>query len=108
MEVDFTDLLTHYQIYGDWERVADKLGDREGIAYLKKYVENWVNDEYLPEEYAFKFKPTKAESKSKEILAFTEKLKSSMSGEDVHNLVYSIAKECDIGTSALFKALYWS
>ncbi|MFH0896451.1 MAG: lysine--tRNA ligase [Candidatus Bathyarchaeota archaeon] len=106
--VDFADLLTYYQIYGDWERLADKLGDREGIAYLKKYVENWIKEEYLPEEYVFRFKPTKAESMYAEILAFSEKLNPSMSGEDVHNLVYFVAKEYSVGTSALFKALYQS
>ncbi len=107
--VDFTDLLTHYQIYSNWEKVADRLGDREGIWYLKKYVEKWIEEEYLPEEYVFRFKPTKAESVNKEIiLEFAEKLKPSMSGEEVHNLVYSVAKERKIFTTELFKALYLS
>lgn len=106
--VDFTDLLTHYQIYGDWERVADGLGDREGVAYLEKYVKNWIEEEYLPEEYVFRFKPAKAEGASAETLAFAEKLDPSMKAEDIHNLVYSIAKECGVKTSALFKALYLS
>jgi len=106
--VDFTDLLTHYQIYGDWERVADRVGDREGVAYLKRYVENWVEEEYLPEEYVFRFKPTRVEGMSEEILAFAERLDQFMGGEDVHNLVYSVAKERGLKVSAFFRALYLS
>lgn len=113
--VDFTDLLTHYQIYGDWERVAEKLGDREGVAYLKKYVENWIEEKYLPEEYVFKFKPAKAEElkgeaqeMKEETVRFAEKLEISMKEGDVHNLVYTIAKDCDVNASTFFKALYLS
>ncbi len=106
--VDFADLLTYYQIYGDWDKVVEKLGDREGITYLKKYVENWIAKEYLPEEYVFKFKPAKIEGANREVLAFAQALNPSMSGGDVHNLVYSVAKECSVNVSALFKALYAS
>ena len=106
--VDFTDLLTIYQIYGDWEKVADKVDDREGVAYLRKYVENWVEQEYLPEEYVFRLKPSKTEGISREVLAFAERLNPSMSGEDVHNLVYAVAKENGVNTAAFFRALYMS
>lgn len=106
--VDFTDLLTHYQICGDWEKVVERIGDREGVAYLKKYVENWIEKEYLPEEYVFRFKPTRTEDLGREILAFGQELNPSMSGEDVHNLVYSIAKKHGVNVAAFFKALYLS
>lgn len=106
--VDFTDLLTHYQIYDDWETVADRVGDQEGVMYLKKFVKNWIEQEYLPEEYVFAYKPTKAESMHAEILHFSEKLDPSMKERDVHNLVYSVAKKCDVNVSAFFKSLYSS
>jgi lysyl-tRNA synthetase class I len=41
-----------------------------------------------------------------EIVSFTEKLSSSMSAENIHNLVYTIAKEAGVSTSDLFKAIY--
>ncbi len=106
--IDFADLLINYQICGDWEKVVERLGDQEGVEYLKKYVENWIAEEYLPEEYVFKFKPCRAEGADGELLAFAEKLDLAMKGEDVHNLVYSVAKECGLNTSTLFKELYCS
>jgi len=107
-KVDFADLITYYQIYGDWEKVADRLEDREGIAYLKGYVENWIKEGYLPEEYVFKFQPTRVSDSSGELRAFAESLNSAMNGIDVHNLVYSIAQKFQLNTSDLFKKLYCS
>jgi len=106
--VDFADLLTYYQIYGDWEKVRDRIGDEKGIAYLEKYVENWIKEEYLSEEYVFRFKPTRVKDLGEEVLAFAQELNPSMSGENVHNLVYSVANKCDVNVSAFFKALYTS
>ena len=105
---DFTDLLINYQIYEDWARIAEKLGDMEGAMYLEKYVKKWIEDEYLPSEYVFRFKPTKAEELNAEILKFAERLEPSMSANDVHDLVYSVSKECGLNIASLFKTLYLS
>lgn len=103
---DFSEVLIYYQIYNDWNIVAEKLGDKEGIDYLKKYVENWIRHEFLPEKLVFKFKPTKIDHVNDEISVFANKLDESMNAEDIHKLVYSIAKEKRIKTSRFFKTLY--
>ena len=106
--VDFAEALTYYQIYNDWGKVAEKLGDREGIEYLKKYIENWIKQEYLPEEYVFTYKPTRINELNKEIAIFAERLNSSMTAGDVHELVYKVAEENGVKTAKLFSALYSS
>lgn len=105
-KADFTETLTYYQIYRDWNKVAEKVRDKEGVEYLKKYVESWISQEYLPEEFVFTFKPKKIRAHNSELAAFASSLDESMSAEDVHNLVYTIAKRREIGTSSLFKAIY--
>ncbi|MDQ1281551.1 MAG: lysyl-tRNA synthetase, class [Thermoproteota archaeon] len=105
---DFAEILTQYQIFNDWSKVAERAGDKEGVEYLKKYIENWIKQEYLPEEYVFKFSPKRVDTLNAEILEFAELLEDSMTAEDVHNLVYSLAKERSIKTSKLFNALYLS
>jgi lysyl-tRNA synthetase class 1 len=104
--LDFSEILIYYQIYNDWNIVVEKLGDKEGVDYLKKYVENWIKDEFLPEKLVFKFQPIKIDLMNDEISVFANKLEESMNAEDIHKLVYSIAKEKRIKTSRFFKALY--
>ena len=106
--IDFTDALTHYQIYKDWDMIAEKFGDREGVKYLQKYVEKWIKEEYLPREYVFRFKPTKTKEMNTEISQIAEKLEGTMNWKDVHNLVYTISKESNVNASDLFKTLYIS
>jgi lysyl-tRNA synthetase class 1 len=107
-KVDFTEILTYYQIYNEWDKVAERTGDREGIEYLSKYVENWIKQEYLPEEFVFKFQPKKINALIEETLELAKRLKDSMNAEDIHNLVYTVAKERGVKTFKLFEALYLS
>ena len=106
--VNFTDLLIHYQIYRDWNKVIEKLGDREGIEYLGGYVENWVGQEYLPEEYVFQLKPTKIKDFNMELSDFASNITPDMTAERVHELIYEVAKKHNIKTPQLFKAIYLS
>jgi lysyl-tRNA synthetase class 1 len=107
-QVDFTDLLTLYQIYENWEQVADRVGDRKGVIYLRPYVENWINEEYLPEEYVFRFKPSKVDTMKDEIVTFAARLSDARNDKDIHNLVYSVAKERNLSVASFFKTLYRS
>jgi lysyl-tRNA synthetase class 1 len=106
--VNFTDLLIHYQIYNDWRKITERLEDREGIEYLSKYVENWIEEEYQPEEFEFSLKPEKVSRLNKELADFASKLQPDMTAEEVHELVYDVAKKWKVKTSELFKVLYAS
>ena len=106
--VDFADLVTAYQIYGDWDKVAERLGDREGVRYLAKYAENWVEQQYLPEEYVFKLGGKKTEGPQEVILDFAKRLKDSMTAQEVHDLVYAVAGEYGAEPAKLFEGLYQS
>lgn len=105
---DFADILTHYQVYRDWDEVSHKVDDKEGVEYLRRYVENWIAQGYLPEEYVFQFRPTKIDHFNEELAIFASRLNQSMKDEDIHELVYDVAKERGIKPPQLFKALYLS
>jgi lysyl-tRNA synthetase class I len=105
-QVEFIDLLTQYQIYENWDQVADRTGDREGVMYLRPYVENWVTDEYLPEDYVFRFQPNKVDTMMGEIETFATKLSDAHDDKDVHNLVYRIAQEHKVPVASFFQTLY--
>ena len=102
----FTDMLMYYQIYRDWDKVAEVVGDEEGVGYLKRYIERWVSQEYLPEEFAFTFKPERIRAYESELAILARSLDERMSAEEVHNLVYTIAKERGVDAPSLFKAIY--
>jgi lysyl-tRNA synthetase class 1 len=56
----------------------------------------------------FKYQPKRINILNEEILEFAEQLKDLMNAEDIHNLVYKVAKERGIKASKLFEALYLS
>jgi lysyl-tRNA synthetase class 1 len=105
-QVEFTDLLMQYQIYENWDQVADRVGDREGVTYLRPYVENWITEEYLPEEYVFRFQPNKIDTMKEEIVVFATRLRDARSDKDIHNLVYRVAQERNLSVASVFKTLY--
>jgi lysyl-tRNA synthetase class 1 len=102
-KVSFLDAIIYYQIYNDWEKVAEMVNDREGIGYLKQYVEEWLARNFLPDEYSFKYKPQQAEENVKR---FVEKLDEKMDALAIHNFVFEFAKENNIEPKELFKLIY--
>jgi lysyl-tRNA synthetase class 1 len=103
----FLDVLLHYQIYKDWQKVGQSLGDPDGVQYLSTYIENWVAQGYPPEEYSFTIKPTKP-ADAAGITEFANKLSSQLSDVDIHNLVFETAKALNIPPASMFKGLYLS
>jgi len=105
---DFADLVTAYQIYRDWDKVAERLGDPESVQYLRRYAENWVEQQYLPEEYVFKLGGRKVEDLGDAIVEFAECLEDSMTAQEVHDLVYAVAGDHGAEATRLFEGLYQS
>ncbi len=102
----FLDMLLNYQIYRDWNKVGEILGDKEGVAYLAPFITKWLEDDYEPERYNFTVKQGKLTDHADAVNAFASSLKEGMDELEIHNLVYSVAKEKNVGTPELFKQLY--
>ena len=105
-KASFVDMLLNYQIFRDWKKVAALVNDSSGVAYLSPYIEKWIAKGYEPERYNFSIKPGKISEHKDVVNAFNNALKQGMSELEVHNLVYSVAKENSIDPNELFKAIY--
>jgi lysyl-tRNA synthetase class 1 len=102
----FLDMLLNYQIYKYWKKVGEVLKDKEGVAYLAPYITEWLKREFEPERYNFDVKPHKISKQKNAVIRFTSALKQNMSDVDVHNLVYSVAKENEVNANELFAVIY--
>ncbi|VUT25698.1 MAG: Lysine--tRNA ligase [Candidatus Methanolliviera sp. GoM_asphalt] len=78
------------------------------------YARNWL-ERYAPESMKFELKeelPKNALSlKEKDKMGLKilgERLKSDLSGEDIHNMIYKVAEEAGLKTKNLFEAIYIS
>ncbi len=102
----FIDMLLNYQILRDWDKVAEALGDKDGVAYLSPYIERWLAKGYAPDRYDFSVKKTKIDTNRETVRKFAAELKPIMTDLEVHNLVYSAAKSADITAESLFTSIY--
>ena len=102
----FTDILLYYELYKDWKIVADKLQDKNGVERMKLYVESWVAQGFVPEEYSFSFTPSKVSSPAAR--DFVSLLTPQMPALEIHNLVFDAAKRNSVEPAALFTELYQS
>ncbi len=99
----FLDIVLYYQIYGNWQRVAEVLNDSAGIRYLAPYVSEWLAREFLPDEYNFKYKPQKP---SEDVRGLLHTLNEDMDALEIHNAVFEFAKQNNIEPKKLFKEVY--
>ena len=102
-KADIKDILVYYNIYQDWDKVGELVGDKKGVNYLKKYIEKWYEKDLIPDRYYFsvKFgKPTELARK------YVEKLDSKMNDVDIHNLVFEVAEKEGVQPKQLFKDMY--
>ncbi|MDE1856155.1 MAG: lysine--tRNA ligase [Candidatus Micrarchaeota archaeon] len=102
----FVDVLLYYQIYREWDRVAQVVGDEQGVGYLAPYIEEWVRQRLEPERYNFTIQKTKITELNDHVAGFAARLEDGMKDIDVHNLIYDFAKSKGIGSEELFKAIY--
>ncbi|MBU0586715.1 lysine--tRNA ligase [Candidatus Micrarchaeota archaeon] len=103
--VPFRDALMYHAIYNDWNKTGEMLGDAEGVEYIKPYVEEWVQQDLVPDEFNFKYMPKKAEGLAKE---FIESLADDADALAIHNAVFNFANEKGVKPAELFKEIYTS
>ncbi|VVC03854.1 Lysine--tRNA ligase [Candidatus Bilamarchaeum dharawalense] len=103
--VPFLDVLLYYQIYQDWNEVGRLTKDPEGANYLKQYVEAWIAQEFIPEEYKFKYQPN-TKPATENVTKFLASLKSGMDALAIHNGVFEFAKANAIEPKQMFAELY--
>lgn len=102
----FSDILLHYEIHNDWKKTGTELCDEKGTAYLAPYIMNWIEKKFVPDEYLFTFSPTKPNDAVSQ--KFFSSLKESMDADQIHNLVFEIAKQENVPPAELFKRIYFS
>ena len=101
----FLDVLLYYQIYNDWEKVAQLVDDPKGVDYLKAYVAEWVARDFIPEDYRFKYQPDQAIA-SELAKSFIASLDDKMDAFAIHNAIFDYAKSNDTDPKELFAQLY--
>ncbi len=102
----FIDVLLNHQLYKDWDKTAELVGDKEGVSYLFPYITKWLELKYAPEEYQFEFTPRPPNKHKEAVLVVAETLKPNMSPEEIHNLIFTTAKQLNIPPAEMFSALY--
>ncbi|MEM0453599.1 MAG: lysine--tRNA ligase [Sulfolobales archaeon] len=103
----FGELLIYYQIYRDWDTILNMTKDYVTINDLKLYVEEWIKNNLLPDEYDVQLKPSQPPESVKDlIIEFSESINESMSDIDIHNKVYELARSRGRDPSELFSGIY--
>ena len=105
-KASFVDMLLNYQIYKDWDKVAEIVNDREGVGYLSEYIERWIAMGYAPERYNFSIKSGKISKNHEVVGKFVQSLRPGMTDLEVHNLVYDTAKAQGVDANSLFASIY--
>jgi lysyl-tRNA synthetase class 1 len=103
--VPFLDVLLYYQIYGDWNEVGRLTDDPAGVIYLKPYVEAWIAQEFIPEEYKFKYQPM-AKQPTANVTRFLAGLKTGMDALALHNAMFEFAKANSMEPKQMFAEMY--
>lgn len=101
----YLDVLLHYQIYQDWEKVKAILNDQEGVEYLKPFIQYWIENNFVPDDYSFSINPKKPENMAG-VIEFADHLKEGMDQLEIHNLIFETAKSLNIEPKLFFKSLY--
>ncbi len=99
----FRDAIMHFTIFKDWNIVASKLNDAEGIAYISSFIEEWMKKDYIPENLNFSYNPRKAEGLTKD---FFSSLSPEMSALEIHNFVFQFSSSHGIEPKEMFKNIY--
>ncbi len=100
----FTDLLIYYGLYGDWDRVAAKLGQAQDVMALSPYIQTWKSKGMIPDIYNFQFKGAPAAHAS--VREWAQTLHPGMNALAIHNSVFEYSKSKHIPPAQMFGEIY--
>ncbi|MBN2122609.1 lysine--tRNA ligase [Candidatus Micrarchaeota archaeon] len=101
-----TDVLLNYAIYKDWEKVGELLEDKEGAAYLSKYVNSWLERGWIPDKYVFNLGEGGSPQNPALLRKFAESLREGMGEDEVQAAAFDTAKGEGIPPKELFRDAY--
>jgi lysyl-tRNA synthetase class I len=96
-------MLLYRQLQFSWDKIGEKTSDAASAKKLAPFIEAWEKKNFIPEEYAFSYRPTKAQPNAH---AFFGKLSPSMPALEIHNLAFNTAKELTIPPAKMFEECY--
>jgi len=99
----FLDLILYRNLQWSWDEITKKTGDVSAIQKLSPYIEAWEKKNFIPEEYAFRYSPKKAQDAAAK---FFSALTPEMDALSIHNLAFSTAKETGTPAAKLFEECY--
>ncbi len=99
----FIDLILYRNLQWDWEKITKETGDAASVIKLSSYIEAWEKKGFIPEEYAFAYKPQKATGVA---AVFFSRLAHGMDALAVHNTAFAVAKEHSVLPAKLFEECY--
>ena len=102
--VPFSDLLIYYGLYGDWDKVASKLGNAQEVMYLAPYIKVWQAKGMIPGIYDFQFKAQAATNA--DVREWAATLKDDMDALAIHNSVFEFARAKKTPAAELFGHIY--
>jgi lysyl-tRNA synthetase class 1 len=102
--VPFTDLLIYYGLYGDWDRVAAKLGEEQEVMALSPYIQAWKARGMIPDIYNFKFQARAAAHPN--VREWAQTLRPEMDALAIHNSVFAFSKSRSLSPAQLFGEIY--
>lgn len=103
----FLDLLLYRNLQWGWDKIAEKTGDALSVQKLSPYLSAWEKKTFIPEEYAFSYRPQKAQPGSA-AHAYFSKITPAMPALELHNLAFASAKETGVPPAKLFEECYLS
>lgn len=102
--VPFSDLLIYYGLYGDWDKVASKLGNAQEVMYLAPYIRVWQSKGMIPGIYNFQFKAQAAANT--DVREWASTLKDGQDALAIHNSVFEFARAKKTPPAELFCHIY--
>lgn len=99
----FLDLILYRNLQWSWGDIEKKTGDKLAVQKLSPFIEAWEKRNFIPDEYAFSYKPQKAQGAAAK---FFSSLKADMDSLSIHNAAFAAAKESGTPPAKLFEECY--
>ncbi|MFA6328435.1 MAG: lysine--tRNA ligase [Candidatus Micrarchaeia archaeon] len=99
----FIDLILYRNLQWGWDQIVQATGDASAVVKLQPYIEAWEKKGFIPEEYAFAYKPQKA---GENAAAFFSRLAPGMPALDIHNAAFAAVKERNVPAAKMFEECY--